>query len=555
MAGVEAPVLVEERADHKVNGAARPAALRRLVSQRRRRFPWLLGPLSAVVVVALLSPLALIVIQSVQAGWSQIWPALDRAFVATLLWNTVRLAILVTLLSAVLGTGAAWLTERTVLPGRRVWSVLLIVPLVVPDFVLSWAWSSVFPSVTGYFGATLVMTLHLYPLVYLPMTAAFRAADPSQEEAARSLGLSRWAVWLRISLRQARSVLLGGCLLVSLSLMAYYGAFEDLHYQTFTTAIFGELQTQFNPAGAAALSLVLVVLSLLVLGGETAFREHGRLQRSGPMAQRAQQPIPLRLPTRLAAVAGVALLVGLALGFPVAIVCYWMAAGVSSALPDAVGLVASTGYTLLYSFLGALAATVLALPVSLLAARHQRRWSTALERSTFLTQAIPGVVIGLALVFLASRYLGFLYQSPELLVASYTIMFFPLGLVAVTSSVVRASPRLEEAGRALGRKPWAVRLTVTLPLLAPGLAAAFCFVFLSAATELTATLMLVPTGVETLATQFWAYAEQGVSFGAAAPYAAAMILLSAVPAYLLGQWFDRSSARGSGNSSVLEALS
>ena len=554
MARVGAPTL-ERRTDRPVNGAARPVALRRLVSRRRRRFPWLLGPAGLIVALALLSPLALIVIQSVQAGWSQIWPALDRAFVATLLWNTVRLAILVTVLSAVLGTGAAWLTERTVLPGRRVWRVLLIVPLVVPDFVLSWAWSSIFPSVQGYFGATLVMTLHLYPLVYLPMTAAFRAADPSQEEAARSLGLSRWAVWLRISVRQARSVLLGGCLLVSLSLMAYYGAFEDLHYQTFTTAIFGELQTQFNPAGAAALSLVLVVLSLLVLGGETAFRERGRLQRSGPMAQRAQQPIPLRLRTRLAAMAGIALLVGLALGFPVAIVCYWMAAGVSSALPNAVGLGASAGYTALYSALGALAATVLALPVSLLAARHQRRWSTALERSTFITQAIPGVVIGLALVFVASRYLGFLYQSPELLIASYTIMFFPLGLVAVTSSVLRASPRLEEAGRSLGRKPWAVRLTITLPLLAPGLAAAFCFVFLSAATELTATLLLVPTGVQTLATQFWAYAEQGVSFGAAAPYAAAMILMSAVPAYLLGQWFDRSSARGSGNSSVLEALS
>ena len=559
MARVDAPTL-ERRTDRPVNGAARPVALRRLVSQRlvflrRGRFPWLLGPASVIVVLALLSPLALIVIQSVQAGWSQIWPALDRAFVATLLWNTVRLAILVTVLSAVLGTGAAWLTERTILPGRRVWSVLLIVPLVVPDFVLSWAWSSIFPSVQGYFGATMVMTLHLYPLVYLPMTAAFRAADPSQEEAARSLGLSRWAVWLRISVRQARSVLLGGCLLVSLSLMAYYGAFEDLHYQTFTTAIFGELQTQFNPAGAASLSLVLVVLSLLVLGGETAFRERGRLQRSGPMAQRAQQPIPLRLRTRLAAVAGIALLVGLALGFPVAIVCYWMASGVSSALPNAVGLGASAGYTALYSALGALAATVLALPVSLLAARHQRRWSTALERSTFITQAIPGVVIGLALVFLASRYLGFLYQSPELLVASYTMMFFPLGLVAVTSSVLRASPRLEEAGRSLGRKPWAVRLTVTLPLLAPGLAAAFCFVFLSAATELTATLLLVPTGVQTLATQFWAYAEQGVSFGAAAPYAAAMIVISAVPAYLLGRWFDRRSASNPGDTTFMEALS
>ena len=149
-----------------------------------------------------------------------------------------------------------------------------------------------------------------------------------------------------------------------------------------------------------------------------------------------------------------------------------------------------------------------------------------------------GIVTALALVYLTTRTMNFLYQSPELLVCAYAIMFLPLALVAMTPAVVRASPRLEEAGRALGKGPLAVRLKVTLPLLAPGLAAAFCFVFLEAATELTATLLLVPTGVQTLATQFWAYAEESVSFGAAAPYAAAMIVLCALPAVLLGRWFD-----------------
>ncbi len=250
--------------------------------------------MSILVVLGLLSPLILIVFQAVQAGWGQIWSVLDRGTVVTLLWNTVRLAVVVTALCAVIGTGAAWLTERTALPGRRAWAAALIVPITIPDFVLSWAWSSVFPAVQGYFGAVLVMVLHLYPLVYLPMAAAFRAADPGQEEAARSLGLPRWAVWLRISVRQARTTLFGGCLLVCLSLLAYYGAFEDLRYQTFTTAIFGELQTQFAPAAAASLSLVLVVLSLLVLGGESVFKERGKIARSGPMAQRAQTPIPLQ---------------------------------------------------------------------------------------------------------------------------------------------------------------------------------------------------------------------------------------------------------------------
>lgn len=523
------------------------------VAGRRRRFPWVLGSLSIVVVAALLSPFGLIVAQADEVGWGHVWSVLDRPFVGTLLWNTVRLAVVVTGLCAVIGTGAAWLTERTELPGRRVWTVLLIVPIVIPDFVLAWTWSSVFPAVHGYWGAVLVMILHLYPLVYLPMAAAFRAADPGQEEAARGLGLSRWAVWLRISVRQARSTLLGGCLLVCLALLAYYGAFENLRYQTFTTAIFGELRTQFAPGVAASLSLVLVALSLFVLGGEAIFRERGRLQRSGAMAQRAQRPSPLGRARPMALVA-LGVLVGLALGFPVASVAYWMIVGGSSGLPAAVSLSAATGYSLVYSAVGAAVATLLALPVALLASRHQRRWSATLERSTFVVQAVPGIVIGLALVYLASRYLSVLYQSPELLVAAYALMFFPLGLVAMSASVAHASPRLEETARSLGKGPVAARLRVTLPLLAPGLAAAFCFVFLSAATELTATLLLVPTGVQTLATQFWAYAEESASFGAAAPYAATMIALSVVPAYLLGRWFDRRFVERPDQRSVLEAM-
>ena len=270
------------------------------------------------------------------------------------------------------------------------------------------------------------------------------------------------------------------------------------------------------------------------------------------MAQRAQTPIHLGR-TRLAAVVGLATVVAFALGFPIAIVAYWMVAGGSSGLPAAVSLSAAAGYSALYSAFAALVVTVLALPVSLLAARHQRRWATTLERSTFLVQAIPGVVMGLALVYVTSRYIRFLYQSPEMLVGGYALMFFPLALVAMTASVARATPRLEEMGRSLGKGALAVRLNVTLPLLAPGLAAAFCFVFLSAATGSSATLLLVPTGVQTLSTQFWSYAEEGVSFGAAAPYAAAMIAVSTVPAYLLGRWFDRRFVSEPGQRSTLEA--
>ena len=509
-----------------------------MIHGRRRRFPWLVASVSVLVVAVLLVPLGSIVAEADEAGSQELWRLLNRPLVTTLLWNSVSLALVVTVLAALIGTGAAWLTERTTLPGRSVWVVLLITPIVIPDFVLTWTWVTIFPAVHGYWGAVLVMTLHLYPLVYLPMLAAFRAADPGQEEAARGLGLSRLAVWLRISVRQARATLLGGCLLACLALLGYYGSFEDLGYRTFTTAIFGELQIAFSPAAASALSLVLVAISLVVLGGEALFRERGRLQRPGALAQRVQTPLSLGKALPVAFV-GVSALVVVALGFPLAIVGYWIAAGGSSGLPAAVSLGAATGYTALYSALAALLATILALPVAMLASRHQRRWTKALERSSFIVLSLPGIVTALALVYFTTRNLLFLYQSPALLVCAYAIMFFPLALVAMSPGVARASPRLEEAGRSLGKGPLAVRLRVTLPLLAPGLAAAFCFVFLEAATELTATLLLVPTGVETLASQFWAYAEEGASFGAAAPFAAVMIALCAVPAFLLGRWFDR----------------
>jgi iron(III) transport system permease protein len=283
------------------------------VAAGRRRFPWILTASSIAIVAALLAPLVLVVVQAAQSGWSNVWEVLDRSYVATLLWNTVRLAAVVTVLAAIIGTGAAWLTERTALPGRRLWAVLLIVPVVIPDFVLSWSWSSVFDAVHGFNGAVLVMTLHLYPLVYLPMAGAFRSADPGQEEAARGLGLSRWRVWWRISVRQARATLLGGCLLVCLALLSYYGAFENLRYQTFTTAIFGELQTQFAPGVASSMSLVLVAISLFVLGGEAVFRERGRVDRTGPLAQRALAPIPLTGIRKALALAGIVALVALAL--------------------------------------------------------------------------------------------------------------------------------------------------------------------------------------------------------------------------------------------------
>ena len=506
---------------------------------RPRRPPLLTGA-SAVVVAVVLLPLVFLLVQAAQVGWTSVSRLLLRHLTVVLLWNTVRLAVVVTVAAAAIGTAAAWATERTVLPGRRAWAVLVVLPVAIPDFVIASGWVSLAPSLHGLAGAALVLTLGLYPLVYLPVAASFRSADPAQEEVARSLGLGPLRTFWHVTLRHARLALLGGCLLVALYLLAEYGAFAILRYQTFTTEIFTEFEVGFSTPAAAALSLVLVALGLVVLGGEGVAARAGRQGR--PQA-RARAVTRGRLGRATVPVlAGMAALVTLAVGVPVGAIGYWLVSEQRTSLPAASSLAEAAWHTAAYSASAAALATVLALPVAVLAVRHRGRLALALERTSLLVQALPGLVVALALVFFAVRYARFAYQSAALLVVAYAVMFFPLALVAVRASVARVAPGLEEVARSLGRRPAAVLVRVTLPLVLPGLLASFCLVFLTSITELTATLVLVPTGVQTLATQFWAYSSD-LAYGAAAPFAAAMVAVAVVPTYLLGRWFDRLPSR------------
>ena len=512
-----------------------------VVVARRRAPSWILFALSLAAAAVLAAPLLFLMIEARDSGWSTVWHLIWRPLTWTLLWNTIRLTVVVTILCAIIGTLAAWCVECTDLPFRRMWAVLVVIPFAIPDFVVAFGWASLSTQVQGFQGAVLVMTLAVYPLVYLPVAAAFRSADPGQEEAARSLGLGRLQTFVRVTLRQARGAILGGSMLVTLLILAEYGAFEILGYSTFTTEIFTELQVGFSVATACALSLVLVGIGIIVLGGDVLVQGRGRVVRTGAFAQRATRRHCLgyfKIPVLLA-FAG---LVVLALGVPVGSSIYWIFARQGGGIAGASLLSAGTN-TAVYSASAAALATILALPVALYGVRYGSRTARLLERSTFLVLAMPGIVIALALSYFAERYAGgFGYQTATLLVIAYAILFFPLALVGVRASVAYAPVGLEEAARSLGSGRLAVFRRVTLPLVGPGLAAAFCLVFLAALTELTATLLLIPTGAQTLSTQFWAY-EQNLSYGQAAPFALVIIAVAAVPSYVIARYFDRLPAR------------
>ena len=226
---------------------------------------------------------------------------------------------------------------------------------------------------------------------------------------------------------------------------------------------------------------------------------------------------------------------------PVAAALYWVTVGLPPALSGGanVSLLDAAGHTAAYGGSAAALATVMAFPVALLAVRHEGRTRQFLERSTYLVLGMPGVVVAFALSYFTERYAaGFGYGTSALLIACYAIMFFPLALVGVKASLARAPASLDEVARSLGQRRLAVLVRVTARLAWPGLAAAFCLVFLSSVTELTATLLLIPTGTQTLATQFWSY-ETNLSYSQAAPFALVMIVVAAVPSYVLGRFFNR----------------
>jgi iron(III) transport system permease protein len=490
-----------------------------------------------------LLPLGVTVWNAANAGWSVATALLWRPLTGFLLFNTLRLVACAVITTGLIGTVMAWLVERTDLRGKRMWSILAVVPLAIPPFITSFAWVSLSPRLETFWGALLVVTVAYYPLVYLPVAAALREMDPALEETARSLGLGHASLFLRIILPQLRPALLGGVLLVALDVLVEFGAFALLRYRTFTTAIYGAYRAGFSGAEPALLAMILLLLCIVCLAAEYYVRGRARYGRIARGARRRAAQYCLA-PWQWPVQAGFACWAALTIGVPLGMILYWLAQpGDVATAPVAAtfGAVASAAWASVYlGGAGAALTMALALPLGVLAARYNGWVVTALERAAYLAQSIPGIVIALALVSLTVHTLRPLYESTPLLVAAYAVLFLPLALVSVRAALTQAQPALEEAGRSLGLNRAAVLLRVSLPLAAPGLGAAAALVFISVTTELTATLLLAPIGTQTLATQIWADTST-LAFAAAAPYAAVMAVMSMAASWLLAGRFGAAS--------------
>lgn len=505
----------------------------------------------AVLVAAgvLVTPLYLVV-RAVQGGVADAVDLVLDVELARLLWRTLSLGVVVTAACVVLGVAAAFVTTRTDVPGRRALAVATALPLVVPTYVGAYALIATFapggllqdalaalgadprlPSPYGFWGAAVTLTLFSYPYVLLTVQASLRGLDPSLEEASRTLGVGPWETFRRVTAPRLRPAVASGGLLVMLYVLSDFGAVTLLRYSTFTRVIYLRYSATFDRSSAAVYALALVAVTLVVLVVEArAGRGRVRDLATGGGGVRRDPPLlPLgrwRWPVAIAAWS----LVVVALVAPVAVAVTWLVRGLAvgeQVLPE-LGTVLRT---LQAAGLGAVAATAAAVPIAAWATRTGGRAARLVERASFTGYALPGIVVALSLVFVGVR-LGPLYQTTSMLVIAYVVLFLPQAVGAVRASLLQVPPNLEEAARTLGDGPTRSLVRAVLPLARGGAASGAALVFLTVVKELPATLLLAPTGFDTLATRVWATTTEAFFARAAVP-ALLLLLVGSVPLAVL----------------------
>ena len=446
------------------------------------------------------------------------------------LGNTLSLMVLTIIGAVAIGVPLALLTAYVQMPFKRFWLILLAAPLALPSYIGAFALyfsfgrggeiENVFgittPSVDGLWGSALVMSLYTYPFVMMTTRASLLSLDASLINAARTLGLSLGQSLWRVVLPRVTTSVAAGALLAALYALSDFGTPAIMGLDTFTRVIFVEYNA-FGLSQAAMLSLQLMVIVGFILYIES--RISGAKERPG--RHLSLWPARWQRYVMLGATLPVVLL---AIVLPLAVFLLWLVREGTG------GFEFSYAWNSAYaSFLAAIVAVILAVPVAHAAIAGKA--GRIMERVTYFGFGVPGIVMGTALVYVGLQ-LPYLYQTLGLLVMAYVLRFIPLAIGSVRSTAENLDTGLVKAARVLGASPREAFIRVTLPLTLRGMVAGAALVFLEAMRELPATLLLGPTGFETLATYMWRVYEAGY-FGRAAVPGLLLVLLSGVGLILM----------------------
>lgn len=495
----------------------------------------------------LLSPMYL-VFRSLNTDIST-WQLLIRPRVFMVLLRTILLVVSVTVISSLIAIPLAWLQVRTDLRLKKLWSVLTLLPLVIPSYVggfifivalgpkgmlqklLSAIWGiERIPDINGYLGAVVILSLLSFPYILLTVKSGLRQLDPNLEESAQILGDGRWRLFFLVTMPILRPSIVAGALLVALYTLSDFGAVSILRYETFTWAIFNQYEGSLNRNFGALLSMILIVISLFVVISEGLSRGKGRYYRSGHGVSRHPKLISLghwQWPSLLFSIAVTVL--GLVL--PISVLLYWLTRGVLAGEPLLI-LLGPMINSITISLAAAVVTVIVAIPVAVLSVRYISVLGIVIEKVTYIGFALPGIAVALGLVFFGANYMPLIYQTFVILIVGYVILFLPAAVGSIRASLLQVRPEIEQAGRSLGHSSFYVLKTLTIPLVKHGMFAGGAIVFLLTMKELPATLILSPLGFDTLATSIWSASSEAFFAQAAAP-ALLLILVSAIPLALI----------------------
>lgn len=488
-------------------------------------------------------PLLFVIYNSGQLSTAQ-WLNLWSSRLPGLLWNTLSLSVLVAIGSFVLGVSAAWWITRRDFTGKRLAIWLMVLPLTIPTYVfahiyttlleedgwLGQLWQTVFgsdsypPELFNIVGVTFILSLAGFSYVFLLVRDALSRSQQDLEEAARIQGASPAQVFWRVNLPMLRPAIAAGLALVVLHTLSDFGAVSMLRFQTFTLSIYLQMSGRFDYQAAAGLSMVLVVLSLTFMILERFFRNRQRYYGSGK--SRLIEARPATLLETIMIWLWLGLIAVLAFILPLAWMLSWSWDAWVKELIDE----EFWGYvknSISVSFLAATVTVVAALPVALYHARARSPLSQGYLHMASIGFVLPGPVIALGILAFVLDGIPMWYGGLSVLVMAMVIRFLPLAIQSQESAVQQLTPSIEQAARSLGATPWENLTRVVLPMLKGGMASAWVLVFIDTLKELPATLILRPTGFDTLPVRIWIEASEEM-LELAAP-SALMLVVGTLP--------------------------
>jgi iron(III) transport system permease protein len=508
-----------------------------IYSETRHFPPWYFVVPGVVVGTGVLLPLIYLLVRAFEAETGELIQIVFRARTVHLLGNTLLLVVGVVGAGVLLAAPLAWVTTRTDLRGKRFFTLLGVLPLAIPGYVMAYAllglsgphgtfaklFGPSFPNLRGYWGALIALSFYTFPYLFLNLRTALLGLDPAIEESAYSLGSKSREVFLRAILPQLRPALYAGGLLVGLHVLGDFGVVSLMRYETFSYALYAQYTAAFDRTYAAWLALMLLALTGSLLYLEGRLLRGSRFHRTGSGTSHQAIPISLgwwRMPTY--AYLGILTLASVIA--PIVTISFWT-------LQEVNGSYTQDFFRALYgSFLVSTPAAFLtagfAVPLAYLGVRYSSSICRTLERGAYIGYATPPLAFALALIFFF-RGIPAIYQTLWILIYAYTVHFLAEAIGPVRSALYQASPRLEEAARSLGYRPLKAFFKATFPLLRSGVTVSIAFVFLAAMKELPLTFLLSPAGYETLAVNVWSYTTEAM-FAEGARYALAIVLCSSL---------------------------